>query len=187
MGLARPNTSDSALLSRLHAGAVLTIWLDNAKGEAPEALEYEANGELEPENAEKALAGSILAGTAGLGGVIGRAGGVSGSLGDRLTWEGCGVEQRVASTPFSSGCEEVSGSAGGVGWRGRDQTRVSVNGRQPYPSNGRNILFDSVIVTLGRGALILHRLFWLSKSDNLFIRGWRHNDFPFLEELYHDK
>jgi hypothetical protein len=120
--LARPNTSDSASLSRLHAGAVLTIWPENAKGEAPEALEYEANGEQEPENAEKALTGSILAGTVGLGDVIGRAGGVSGSLGDRLTWKGCGVEQRFASTPLSSGCEEVSESAGEVGWRGGYQT-----------------------------------------------------------------
>lgn len=75
-------------------------------------LEYEANGELEPENAEKALTDPNFAGAAGFGGVIGRAGGVSGSLGDRLTW---GVEQRPASAPFSSGCDEDSGCAGGVG------------------------------------------------------------------------
>ena len=85
MELARPNTSDSASLARRHAGAVLIIWPEDAKGEAPEALEYEANGELEPENAEKALTDPVLVGTAGLGGVIGRAGGVSGSLGDKLT------------------------------------------------------------------------------------------------------
>lgn len=115
--LARPNTSDSLSLSRLHAGVVLTIWPESAKGEAPEALEYEANGELEPENAEKALTGSILVGAAGFGGVIGRAGGVSGSLCDRLTWGGCGVEQRPASIPFSSGCDKISGCTGEVGWR----------------------------------------------------------------------
>lgn len=112
--LARPNTSDSLSLPRLHAGAVLTTRPGGVKGEAPEVLEYEENGELEPENAEKALTESILAGTVGFGGVTGRAGGVSGSLGDNLTWGGCGVEQRPASTPFSSGCGEVSGCADGV-------------------------------------------------------------------------
>lgn len=68
--------------------------------------------------------GLILAETAGLSGVTGSVGWVSGSFGDRITWGGCGVEQCPASTPFSTGCDGVPGCeyAGGVGWRGDYQT-----------------------------------------------------------------
>ena len=82
------------------------------------------------------------------------------------------------SPPAVKKSREALASAGKAAIR-----RVSVNGRQSYPSNGRSILFDSVIVPLGRGALILHRLFWLWKPNGLFIRGRSHNDFPFLVEL----
>lgn len=31
-----------------------------------------------------------------------------------------------------------------------------------------------------RDGIILYRLFWLSKHSSVFVRGWSHNDFPFL-------
>jgi hypothetical protein len=106
-GVVSADTSPAFSLPHLHAGVDLTVLPASPKGEAPVALEYEANGELELANEEKGLAGRGVIAAAGLGdGIFARSGRASGPLGSGLGCKEWGVEQGSSSATFRSACNE---------------------------------------------------------------------------------